>query len=147
MKLLILMVLCLLTAATCKEKSNTSAQNVKHPKSKQKVFIDSKGNHYNAFGDIPPHLRTPEQMLYVKSLNDVLLNGVVAENNHMILKLSKAECLAKGMTEETYNELKTNLKDNNHFFDSLGNKKIAEMVEDMHRSLKGDTLAKGVSIP
>lgn len=145
MKILILLTFCLLTAATCQEKGAKSAQVVNHNKTKQ-VYIDSKGKHYKFLAEIPEHLRTPEQKLFVKSLNDVLINGVVAENNHMVLKMSKEECIARGMTEKTYNELQTNLRDNNHFFDSTGNKKVAEMVDDMHRFLKGDTTAKGVSI-
>lgn len=140
------MAFCLLTSATCKEKSTNSTQNVKTTKSKHLVFIDSHGKHYNAIADIPENRRTPEQKLYVKSLYDVLLNGVVAENNHMVLKMSKEDCLTKGMTEKTYNELKTNIKDNNHFYDSTGNKQVAEIVDDLHRFLKGDKNARGVSI-
>jgi hypothetical protein len=146
MKLLLLLVFCILTAGTCKEKTANSAKVVSSKRSKQ-VFIDSRGKQYKFFAEIPENRRTPEQKLFAKSLNDVLLNGVVAENNHMVLKMTKEECLAKGMTEKTYDELQTNIKENNHFFDSTGNKKVADMVEDLHRFMKGDRQAKGVSIP
>lgn len=146
MKFLLLITLCILTVISCKEKTTNSAQVVNSKKSKQ-VFIDSKGKQYKFFGEIPENRRTPEQKLFAKSLKDVLLHGVVAENNHMVLKMTKEECMAKGMTEKTYNELQTNIKENNHFFDSTGNKKVAEMVDDLHRFMEGDPQAKGVSIP
>lgn len=136
MKILVFMAFILLTAATCKEKGKTSTKTVKSTKSKERVFIDTKGNHWNAFEKIPPHLRTPEQQLFTKSLTDVLINGVVAENDHMVLKFSKAECLSRGMTEKTYNEIQSNLRVNNHYFDSLGvSKEIPKMIEDMRRDL------------
>jgi len=146
MKFLLLITLCILTVISCKEKTTNSAQVVNSKKSKQ-VFIDSKGKQYKFFGEIPENRRTPEQKLFAKSLKDVLLHGVVAENNHMVLKMTKEECMAKGMTEKTYNELQTNIKENNHFFDSTGNKKVAEMIDDLHRFIEGDPQAKGVSIP
>lgn len=144
-KILILIAFCLLTAASCKEKGRTTTRNIKSVKAKQ-VYIDLRGKHYKFLADIPDSLRTPEQKLFVKSLTDVLINGVVAENNHMVLKMSKEECLAKGMTEKTYNDLQTSIQDNNRFYDSTGNKKVAELVDDMHRFLKGDPSAKGVSM-
>ena len=146
MKFLLLITLCILTAVSCKEKTTNSTQVVNSKKSKQ-VFIDSKGKQYKFFGEIPENRRTPEQKLFAKSLKDVLLHGVIAENNHMVLKMTKEECMAKGMTEKTYNELQTNIKENNHFFDSTGNKKVAEMIDDLHRFMEGDPQAKGVSIP
>ena len=136
MKFFILIAFCIFTAATCKEKSKTTAQNEKAIKPLQ-VFIDTKGNHWNAFEKIPPRLRTPEQKLYTESLTDVLLNGIVAENNQMVLKFGKEECLAKGMTEETFNELRSNLKAKNHYFDSLGvSNEVPKMIDDMRRDLK-----------
>lgn len=145
MKILILLVFCLLTAATCKEKSTNNAQVINSKKSKQ-VYIDSRGKKYKFLAQIPDSLRTTEQKLFAKSLNYVLLNGVVAENNHMVLKMSKEECLAKGMTENNYNKLLTDLQENNTFFDKTGNKKVAEAVDDLHRFLKGDSTAKGVAM-
>lgn len=136
MKVLVIMAFCLLTAATCTEKSANSVQNVNVKKSKHQVFIDKKGNHYNAFIDIPAHLRTPEQKQFTESLTDIFINGVVAENNHMVLKFSKDECLARGMTEENYNELIKNLADNNQYFDSIGNKEVPRMIDDLHRDMK-----------
>lgn len=145
MKYLILVAFFILTAATCKEKSTKSAQVVTNKESKQ-VYIDSKGKKYKFLPQIPENLRTPEQKQFIKSMNDVLLNGVVAENNHMVLKMSKAECIAKGMTEKEYYNLQTSIRDNNHFYDSTGIKKVAEIVEDLHRSLRGEK-APGVSLP
>ena len=132
MKLLMLMAFCILSAATCKNGTNST----KVTNSEQTSFIDAKGKHYRAFGDIPDSLRTPEQKKYFKSLQDVLVNGVVVENNHMVLKFNKEECLAKGMSEKDYNELQKNLRDNNHFFDSTGVKNVAAMIDNMHRDMK-----------
>lgn len=143
MKILIFMAFCLLNVAMCKEKGTTTTQNVKSTKTKQ-VYTDARGKHYKFLAEIPDSLRTAEQKRFAKSLNDVLLNGVVAENNHMVLKMSKEECLARGMTEKSYNDLQTSIQDNNRFFDSTGNKKVAQLVDDLHRFLKGDPKAKGV---
>lgn len=88
MKILIFMALCLLNVAMCKEKGTTTTQHVKSIKTKQ-VYTDARGKHYKFLGQIPDSLRTAEQKRFAKSLNDVLLNGVVAENNHMALKMSK----------------------------------------------------------
>ena len=145
MKFLILVAFCILAAASCNEKSTKSTQVVTNKESKQ-VYIDSKGKKYRSLAQNPENLRTPEQKQFAKSLHDVLLNGVVAENNHMVLKLSKADCIAKGMTEKDYYNLRTSIKNNNHFYDSTGIKKVAEIVEDMHRSLRGEN-APGVSLP
>ena len=136
MKILILLAFCLLAVATCKEKSGNTVKVTKSTKAKHIVFIDIKGKHYSAFGDIPDSLRTAEQKIFVKSLYDVLLNGVKVENNHMVLKLTKEECMARGMIEKDYNELQKNLHDNNRFFDSLGNKNVAAMIDDMHKALR-----------
>lgn len=135
MKLLMFTAFCLLTAATCKNTGEKVAKTSQPNQSKHIEYIDVKGNQYKSFGDIPDSLRTPDQKIYAKSLNDVLLNGVKVENNHMVLKLSKEECLAKGMTEQTYNDLQKNLRDNNHYFDSLGVKNVAAMIDNMHKDL------------
>lgn len=142
MKILILMVFCLLTATTCKEKSTKSNQNVNTTRYNHWLNIDSKGKHYNGLAEIPEHLRTPEQKLYVKSASDVLLNGVVVENNHLVLKFSKEECLARGMTERDYNELQANFKDNNHVYDSLGNQNVAELLADLQKDIRANQSGK-----
>ncbi|MGY0034571.1 hypothetical protein [Pedobacter sp. NJ-S-72] len=145
MKILLLMVFCILTVTSCKEKTTNSAQVVNSKKSKQ-VYVDTNGKSYHSLALIPERLRTPEQKLMIRSTNDVLLHGVVAENNHMVLKMSKEECVAKGMTEKDYNNLQTSIRDNNHFYDSTGNKKVAEIVDDLHRALRGEK-TNGVSLP
>lgn len=145
MKFLILIAFCLLTVTSCKEKGKTSTEVLKSKKSKP-VYTDLRGKRYDALAKIPDSLRTPEQKLMIKSLDDVLLNGVVAENNHMVLKLSKQECLAKGMTEKNYNDLQASIRDNNHFFDSTGNKQVTALVNDLHHFLRGEP-ANGVSTP
>ncbi len=145
MKIMILMAICLLTVVSYKEKDITNTQNISKKKIKQ-VYVDTKGKRYHSLTLIPEQLRTPEQKLLIKSTNYVLLHGVVAENNHMVLKISKEKCLAKGMTEKDYNNLQTSIRYNNHFYDSTGIKIVAEIVEDMHRSLRGEK-APGVSLP
>jgi hypothetical protein len=145
MKIMILLAFCLLTAVSCKQKGATNTQNVpkKHTKP---VYLDIHGKRYHSLAFIPKHLLTPEQKLMIKSVNYVLLHGVVAENNHMVLKMSKEECMAKGMTEKDYNNLQTSIRDNNHFYDTKGIKKVAEIVDDLHRSLRGEK-TNGVSLP
>lgn len=135
MKLLISTAFCLLTAFACHERAvkltDTSSDTRKHI-----VYTDAKGTHYRSFGDIPDNLRTPEQKLYAKNVTDILLNGVVIENNHMILKYTKEECLAKGMTEKQYNDIQVNFRVNNHYYDSAKVKNVAEMFVDMQKDLK-----------
>ena len=143
--LLLSLTICLLTAVSCKQKDTTNTQNVQRKHIKP-VYFDIEGKPYYSLGLIPEKLRTPEQKLMIKSTQYVLLHGVVAENNHMVLKMSKEECMAKGMTEKDYNNLQTSIKDNNRFYDSKGIKKVAEIVDDMHRSLRGEK-TNGVSLP
>lgn len=136
MKLLVLLAFCLLTAAACKEKSTTSTETVKINRYNDYLNIDANGKRYKGLADIPEHLRTPEQKLYVKSTSDVLLNGVGVENNHLVLKFSKEECLARGMTERNYQELQTNFKDNNRVYDSLGNQNVAKLLADLQKDIR-----------
>ncbi len=136
MKAIILMAFCLVTTLSCREKGTGVFSTAPSHKSKRIIYTDTKGTHYKFFGDIPDSLRTPEQKLYAKSTADILLNGVAVENNHVILKFSKKECLAKGMTEKDYNELQTNLRDSNHLFDSTGNKRVDTIIGNMQKSLK-----------
>jgi len=136
MKIWIVIAVCLLSAAACKQKTSNTDQDVKVQKSKQKVFIDKTGVRYNAFIDIPADHRTPEQKIFTESLTDILINGIAAESNHMVLKFSKQECLARGMKEEDYDELQRNLADNNRHFDSIGNKDVPKMIDDMHQDMK-----------
>jgi hypothetical protein len=147
MKLLMLTAFCLFTASSCYEKGTKVTGTGSNRTSKHISYTDTKGKQYKFLAQIPDSLRTPKQKLFAKSLNDVILNGVVAENNHMVLKMSKAECLDKGMTESDYYKLQTSIQENNHFFDSTGNKKVATLVDDLHRFIKGDPSAKGVSMP
>ncbi|WP_367868294.1 hypothetical protein [Pedobacter sp. WC2423] len=142
---LLIMTFCLLTVVSCKQKGETNTQNVPSKRIKQ-VYHDIKGKSYHSLALIPEQYRTPEQKLMIKSTNDVLLHGVVAENNHMVLKMTKEECMAKGMTEKDYNNLQTSIRDNNRFYDSTGIKKVDEIVNDMHRALRGEK-ANGVPLP
>lgn len=130
------MAFCLLTAASCKNKGATGAQNVKIGRYNDYLNIDLKGKRYKGLADIPEHLRTQEQKLFVKSTSDVLLNGVTVENNHLVLKFSKEECLAKGMTEKDYNELLTNFKDNNRVYDSLGNQDVPKLLAEYQQAIR-----------
>jgi|GEM_PF-4255113 len=134
MKLVILFAFFLLTAATCKNKGTSANQHAKSKK--DTTFIDVKGNRYKMFGQIPDSLRTPEQEKFATSLRYVLVNGVVAENNHMVLKFTKEQCLAQGMKEKDYNDLQNNLRTNNHYFDSIGVKNIDSMINNMHIQLR-----------
>lgn len=143
--LLLLLTVCLLTTVSCKQKGTTNTQNAPGKHIKQ-AFVDMNGKRYRSLALIPEQLRTPEQKLMIKSVNYVLLHGVVAENNHMVLKMTKEECMAKGLTEKDYDNLQTSIRDNNHFYDSTRIKKVAEIVEDMHRALRGEK-TNGVSLP
>jgi len=136
------MTFCLLMASACHEKSKKVDNTASGTKSKHIIYTDVKGTHYKSFGDIPDSLRTPEQKLYAKSTIDVLLNGVVVENNHIILKFSKEECLAKGMTEKVYDELQANLSDSNHLFDSIGNKRVDTIIDNMHKDISASQSGK-----
>lgn len=130
MKFLILIAFCLLTAATCKNK-NADNVKVKH----DTTFVDVKGNRYKMVGEIPDSLRTAEQKKYFSVFRDVLLNDVVVENNQIILKLTKEECLAKGLTEQDYNTLQANLRDTKSYLDSHGVKNIDSAISDMQAQM------------
>jgi len=142
MRLLVLFAFCLLTAATCKENRNGGVQNKDYTKSKDIVYIDEKRNHYITFSEIPDSLLSPAGKIHRKALNAVMENGVVVENNKLVMKKAKDEYLAKGMTEQTYYELVNNLKAYNAYFDSTGNDMVAEMIKDMKRGYKPDKSKK-----
>ena len=136
MKLLILTAFCLLTIASCKERSSSVARNTDYLKSKYPVYIDAKGNHYITFSEIPDSLLTPEGKVHSKVLKVVMENNVVVENNKLVMKLSKDEYLAKGMTENDYSDLQSNLNYYNHYYDSTRNDMVGAMIADMKRGYK-----------
>jgi len=69
---------------------------------KDTAYLYIKGNKYKHLANVPDSLRTPEQKKLINAINDALLNGVVVEDNKEVLKFSKEECLARGLTVHYY---------------------------------------------
>lgn len=106
--------------------------NVRH---KDTVYLDIKRTKYKHLGDVPDSLRTAEQQKLIKAINDVILNGVVVEDNIEVLKFSKEECLSRGLTLHYYEELQNNLRTNNSFNKAHGNKNVAEMKASLDSTI------------
>ena len=136
MRLLILFAFCLLTAATCKENGTNVAKNSDIYHTKDVLYIDVKGKHYKTFSEIPDSLRTPDEKVYAKALKAIMEHGAVVENNVLVLKSDKQVYLDKGMTADAYKQLRKNLNEYNRYLDSIGNDRVAAMIEDMKRGYK-----------
>lgn len=104
---------------------------------KDTAYIDIRGNKYKHLGLVPDSLRTPEQKKLINAINDVFLNGMVVEDNKEVLKFSKEECLARGLTEHYYEEMKNNIRTNNSYFEANGNKDVAQMKASADSVLTG----------
>ncbi|MET3115613.1 hypothetical protein AAKU52_003364 [Pedobacter sp. CG_S7] len=120
-----------ITVLSCQENKTPSVN-----KKKNITYLDSKGKAYKYFAEIPDSLRTPEQQKFAKAYTDVLLNYVVVENNHMVLKISKEEFLSKGLSETDFQVFKENIRTNNAWIDSLGIKDVDKMLEKTRLELK-----------
>lgn len=125
MKSLILIVLSILAVSSCKndgKKITTDGITYTNYNVREKdtAYLDIRGNKYKHFSNIPDSLRTPEQQKLANAIKDVLINGVVIENNHQVLKFTKEQCLARGLTLHYYEMLKNNIRTNNSFNDAHG---------------------------
>ena len=103
---------------------------------KDTTYLDIKGNKYKHLGSVPDSLRTPDQQKLINAIKDILLNGVVVEDNKEVLKFNKQECLARGLNEQYYEELQNNIRTNNSFNEALGNKNVAEMKASLDSVLR-----------
>ncbi|CAM4097488.1 hypothetical protein SAMN06265348_103480 [Pedobacter westerhofensis] len=104
---------------------------------KDTAYLDIKGHKYKHLGAVPDSLRTTEQKKLINAINDVLLNGVVVEDNKEVLKFSKEECLARGLNAHYYDELQNNIRTNNSYFEANGNKNVAQMKASLDSVLRG----------
>ncbi|WP_158795526.1 hypothetical protein [Pedobacter sp. L105] len=141
MKIIILVGLYILTISSCKNNDGKKITNngvtytSYNAKMKDTTYLDIEGNEYKFFGRIPDSLRTPEQKKLAKVIVDVLTNGVVVKNNRQILKLTKQECLAKGLPAEYYETLKNNIRTNNSYNEAYGIKNVDKMEEKLDSNL------------
>lgn len=81
---------------------------------------------------IPDSLQTPDQKKLIKDLSIVAYENLIIEDNHMKFILTKDEFVKKGFSEEYYDLIQKNIKDNNHFTDSLG----VNITEDFNKTKK-----------
>lgn len=142
LKLFFSIFISLLTLNSCKnggEKITTDGITYTNYNIKEKdtIYLDTKGNQYKHLGDVPDSLRTPKQQKLINAITDVSLNGVVVENNKMVLKFTKEQCLAKGLTEHYYEALQNNIRTNNSYFEAHGIKNVAEMKASTDSTLIG----------
>lgn len=132
LKLLFIISISLLTLNSCKNRDKKiTTDGITYTnyniKEKDTIYLDTKGNKHKNLGNVPDSLRTPEQQKLINAINDVLLNGVVVENNKMVLKFTKEQCLTKGLTEHYYEALQNNIRTNNSYFEAYGIKDVAGM--------------------
>lgn len=104
---------------------------------KDTVYLDNKGNKHKHLGNIPNSLRTPQQQKLIDAFYDVFLNGIVVEDNKEVLKFSKEECLARGIPERYYEDLKNDIRTNNSYFEANGNKDVAQMKASADSVVRG----------
>ena len=142
MKLAFLIPICILILYSCKNKEGEKITNngitytSYNTKMKDTTYLDIKGNKYKFFGEIPDSLRSPEQKKLAKAIIDVLINGVVVEHNREVLKLTKQECLVRGLPVEYYEILKNNIRTNNSYNEAYGIKDADRMKKSLDSSLK-----------
>ncbi len=113
------------TCLSCKSKSNVSSEA---KTVSDTTYTDIKGNSYKFLVQIPDSLRTVEQKRILNLISDVTVNHIAVKNNHMVLDLSKADFLAKGIPERYYKILQQNIIENNAYIDAKGIRNVDELV-------------------
>lgn len=130
---------CLLAIplAAC-HNSNTRESTKIHTESTDTKDTASLGN-VKFVNLIPDSLRTPKQKQLIKDLGAIIVKYVQIKNNHMQFTLSKSEFTAKGIPEQYYDLIQTNLKVNNEYFDKNGikdmDKKWEKTVQEFRDSV------------
>lgn len=105
-------------------------------KLKDTIFLDSKGKAYKFLGEIPDTLRTEQQKATLKKLLQVHREHFKVENNKFVLKLSKREFLAKGLSEYDYIVTLQEIDGNNKFVKEYG-LDADSLNREMIRSIRG----------
>lgn len=131
MRLVFVSFLAVLLLANC----SNGAKNAESSERKNIAYTDIKGNKYKDFNQIPDSLRTAEQEAFVKSLADIMPNGLRVENNHVLLKLSKQDYLAQGLSEQYYEFLQSTLRSNNAYIDKEGINDVDKLVSNLKPSI------------
>lgn len=110
--------------------------SVQYVNLKDTAYVDKKGNEYKFLGQIPPELRSAEQIKYLKSLLRVISDNLIVKDNHMFLDITKQEFIKSGLLERDYDFAQNGLIDNNEWIDSKGIKDVNKMIEKFKTDLK-----------